>query len=100
MKSFGKVLYLKYSPVPIISIAIAFFYYWTNQNVDAKRKFLQQLQTSADFVVSKYPSAGLFLVCNPNELTMNSICSSLKVRQIVKIPTTRGNSSLDVMLTI
>ena len=57
------------------------------------------MQTSADFVISKYPNAGLFLVGDANDLKMDSFCSSLKVKQIVKIPTTRGNTSLDVILT-
>ena len=104
LSEYDEILWLcvrpKVLPRPFNIIAIAVFYYSSNQNIDSKRKFIQQLQTSADFNISKYPNAGLFfLVGDANDLKMDSFCSSLKVKQIVKIPMTRGNTSLDVILT-
>ena len=103
LSEYDEILWLsvrpKVLPHPFSIIAIAVFYYSPNQNIESKRNFVQQLQVSADFVISKYPNAGLFLVGNANDLKMDSFCASLKVKQIVKTQTTWGNTSLDVILT-
>ena len=66
LSEYDEILWLsirpKVLPRPFNIIAIAVIYYSLYQNIDSKRKFIQQLETSADFVISKYPNAGLFFI--------------------------------------
>ena len=58
LSEYDEILWLsvrpKVLPHPFNITAIAIFYYSPNRNIDSKCRFIQQLQTSADFVISKY----------------------------------------------
>ena len=84
LSEYDEILWLsirpKVHPHSYNIVAKAVFYCSPNQNIDTKNKFIQQLQTSTDFVISKYQNTGIFLDGDANELKMNSICSLLKVK--------------------
>ena len=89
----------KVLPRPFNIISIAVFYYSqikiSIQNENSSNNCRQVLILS----LLSIPMLDFFLVADANGLKMDSLRSSLKVKQIVKIPTTRGNTSLDVILT-
>ena len=101
LSDYDEILWLslrpKVLPRPFNLIVTAVFYHSPNQSIDQKRKFIQQFLISADFVLSKYPNAGICLLGDANDLRIDSICTSLNIKQLVKISTTKGNTSLDVI---
>jgi hypothetical protein len=44
-----------------------------------KINFIETLHASADFVLSKYPNAGIFLIGDANDIKLDSTCNAFKV---------------------
>ena len=86
----------KFLPRPFHWTVFWCFYYSPNQNAAQRQRFLLQLHSKADFVLCKFPNAGVFLVGDANDIKLNSLCNSLNLKQIVKIPTTKVNTTLDL----
>ena len=51
-----------------------------------------------DIALSLYPNAGIFLIGDFNRCPVSTVLGHFILKQIVKVPT-RGNSTLDLILT-
>ena len=89
----------KVLPRPFNLIVLCCFYYSPNQRSADKINFIEKLHASADFVLSKYPNAGIFLMCDANDIRLDSTCIAFNLKKVVKVPTTKGNTTLDLICT-
>ena len=99
MKFCGFVVRPKVLPFPFNLIVLCCFYYSPGQRAAEKINFIEKLHGSADYVLSKCPNAGIFLLGDAIEIKLASTCNSFSLKQIVKVPTTKGNSTLDLICT-
>jgi hypothetical protein len=51
------------------------------------------------FTIKKYPNAKTFLIGDTNDKKLKSICNGFNLKQVVKVPTTKGNATLDLICT-
>ena len=89
----------KVLPCPFNSIVLCIFCYSPNPRSADKINFTEKLHSGADFVLSKYPNAGIFLIGDANNLKLESTCNLFNLEQIIKVPTTKVNTALDLICT-
>jgi hypothetical protein len=82
-------------PRPLSAIAMCVFYYSPGQPAAARKAFWEKLQESTDYV----QRFGVVMLGDANELDSKSLARSLNLKTLVDFPTTKGNTSLDVILT-
>ena len=55
------------------------------------------MQLSADYVTSEYPNCRIFMLGDANELKIEQINRALGLKKLVKKPTTKGDTMLDLI---
>ena len=78
---------------------VGLFYFAPNQNLQSKQNFIEKLNGSIDRIQLKYPYAGIFLLGDKNDLSLDSTCRNFNLKQMVDFPTTKGGTQLDVIYT-
>ena len=86
-------------PRPLSAIAVCVFYYSPGQPAAARKAFWEKLQESTDYVQRTHPYFGVVMLGDANELDSKSLARSLNLKTLVDFPTTKGNTSLDVILS-
>jgi hypothetical protein len=89
----------KVLPRPLNIIMVGLFYFAPNQNLQSKQKFIEKLNGSIDRIRIKYTYAGIFLLGDQNDLSLDSTCRNFNLKQMVDFPTTKGGTQLDVIYT-
>ena len=57
------------------------------------------MQLSADYVTSEYPNCRIFMLGDANVLKIEQINRALALKQLVKKPTTKGDTMLDLIFS-
>ena len=58
-------------------ISVCVFYYSPRQDVSSQKSFWEKLQLNSDYVQGKYPTGGMFLHGDANELRLESLEAGL-----------------------
>ena len=86
-------------PRKFTGIALCVYYYSPGQTSEYRQAFVEKLQLSSDFVLGKYPSCGIFMMGDANELKLHHLDAGIGLKQLVNFPTTKGGTSLDRIST-
>ena len=76
----------KVLPHPFNLIVLCCFYYSPGQRAAEKINFIEKLHGNADYVLSKYPNAGIFLLGDANDLKLESTCNTFSLKTNCKSP--------------
>jgi len=68
-------------------------------HLSKKKVVAEKLDLCVDFISSKYPNVGICVTGDKNDLRIESFLRSQGLKQIVKFPTAKGNTKLDVICT-
>ena len=86
-------------PRSVTGIVIGAFYCSPCMASFQKKVLAEKLASCIDFITSKYPNVGICVTGDKNDLRIESFLRSQGLKQIVKFPTTKGNTKLDVICT-
>ena len=64
-----------------------------------KKVFAKKLDLCVDFITSKYPNVRICVTGDKNHLRIESFLRGQGLKQIVKFPTSKSNTKLDVICT-
>ena len=76
-------------PRKFTGIALCVYYYSPGQTSEYRQAFVEKLQLSSDFVLGKYPSCGIFMMGDANELKLHHLDAGIGLKQLVNFPTTK-----------
>ena len=86
------------TPRPFSIIIVVGVYYPPGQTVENEKGMNEYLTKGLDTLLKDFPSAGVFVVGDFNQMKLNILCNRFNLKKVVRSPT-RGGNMLDQILT-
>ena len=86
------------TPRPFSVIVVVGVYYPPGQSVENEKEMNEYITRGLDSILQDFPSAGVFIMGDFNQMKLNTLCRRFSMKKSVKAAT-RGNNVLDLILT-
>ena len=86
------------TPRPFSVIVVVGVYYPPGQSAENEKEMNEYITRGLDSILQDFPSAGVFIMGDFNQMKLNTLCRRFSMKKSVKAAT-RGNNVLDLILT-